>query len=133
MPWSARLNVKTAICFGKVLRRICSFVDKCRYAILGLTYQYTTSRISRSKYDNFHRLFHDEVARLSQARPGGRGSQSLHPDDSSIRPSEEFRFTLFRHWTLYDSMFHSSYVANKLGIWKERGRKKLAGLLAKMG
>ena len=40
---------------------------------------------------------------------------------------------LFRHWTLYDAMFHSSYVAGKLGIWKEKGRQKLTGLLAKMG
>jgi hypothetical protein len=40
---------------------------------------------------------------------------------------------LFRHWTLYDAMYHSSYVASKLGIWKERGRKRLTGLLAKMG
>jgi cell division control protein 45 len=30
-------------------------------------------------------------------------------------------------------MFHSSYVAGKLGVWKERGRKRLTGLLAKMG
>lgn len=30
-------------------------------------------------------------------------------------------------------MYHSPYVASKLGIWKERGRKKLSGLLAKMG
>ena len=30
-------------------------------------------------------------------------------------------------------MYHSPYVASKLGIWKERGRKKLGGLLAKMG
>lgn len=40
---------------------------------------------------------------------------------------------LFRHWNLYDAMYHSSYVASKLGIWKERGRKRLTGLLAKMG
>lgn len=40
---------------------------------------------------------------------------------------------LFRHWTLYDAMYHSSYVASKLGIWKEKGRQRLTGLLAKMG
>ena len=40
---------------------------------------------------------------------------------------------LFRHWNLYDAMYHSSYVASKLGIWKERGRKRLSGLLARMG
>jgi cell division control protein 45 len=39
---------------------------------------------------------------------------------------------LFRHWTLYEATYHSSYVAGKLG-WKERGRKRLTGLLAKMG
>lgn len=40
---------------------------------------------------------------------------------------------LFRHWSLYESMYHSSYVASKLGIWRERGRQKLQNLLAKMG
>jgi len=44
-----------------------------------------------------------------------------------------FRFCFFFFFFLYDAMYHSSYVASKLGIWKERGRKKLTGLLAKMG
>jgi cell division control protein 45 len=57
----------------------------------------------------------------------------VNPDDSSIRSTEELRFTLFKHWNLYDAMLHSSYVASRLGIWKERGRKRLTGLLAKMG
>lgn len=74
----------------------------------------------------------DEVARLNPPDDAST-SALLHPDDSKIRPSEELRFSLFRHWNLYDSMYHSSYVANKLGIWQERGRKKLQGLLAKMG
>jgi cell division control protein 45 len=30
-------------------------------------------------------------------------------------------------------MYHSNYVASKLGIWRERGRKKLQNLLAQMG
>jgi cell division control protein 45 len=50
-----------------------------------------------------------------------------------IRASEEFRFTLFRHWNLYDSMLHSGYVAGKLKLWRDRGRRNLLGLLAKMG
>ena len=37
----------------------------------------------------------------------------------SLRATDELRFALFRHWTLYDAMFHSSYVASKLGIWKD--------------
>jgi cell division control protein 45 len=56
-----------------------------------------------------------------------------NPDDHSIRPSEEFRFTLYRHWNLYDAMYHSGYVASKMGIWREKGKGRLQGMLAKMG
>lgn len=109
-----------------------TFLD--RLAILGLTYQYTTSRISRTDYETFHAVYHDEVFRLNPPPPAGENAMiSLNPDDLSVRATEELRFMLFRHWTLYDAMLHSSYVASKLGIWKERGRKKLTGLLAKMG
>ena len=101
-----------------------------RLAILGLTYQYLTSKISRDSYDFWHSLYLDEVARLNPPLPTNK---TTHPDDTSIRPSDELRFALFRHWNLYDAMYHSPYVASKLGIWKERGRKKLSGLLAKMG
>ena len=107
-----------------------------RLAILGLTYQYTTSRISRDVYDTYQSVYYDEVFRLHPSTNTADSKNaliSLNPDDQSIRVSEELRFMLFRHWTLYDAMFHSSYIASKLGIWKERGRKKLTGLLAKMG
>lgn len=81
-------------------------------------------------------MYHDEVSRLNPPPPDGLNHHSLislTPDDISIRSTEELRFMHFRHWTLYDAMYHSSYVASKLGIWKERGRKRLTGLLAKMG
>ncbi|KAF8654220.1 hypothetical protein AX16_003744 [Volvariella volvacea WC 439] len=107
-----------------------------RLAILGLTHQYNTSKISRERYEYFHSIYHDEVSRLNPPLPDGFNGYSLTaltPDDVSIRPIEELRFMHFRHWTLYDAMLHSSYIASKLGIWKERGRKRLTGLLAKMG
>ncbi|KIY43614.1 CDC45-like protein [Fistulina hepatica ATCC 64428] len=100
-------------------------------AILGLTYQYLTSRISRKYYDIYQSAYSDEVARMHP--PGAATNGPRNPDDASIRVSDELRFTLFRHWNLYDAMLHSSYVAGKLGIWRERGRKRLTGLLAKMG
>ncbi|KAJ3863879.1 CDC45-like protein [Lentinula novae-zelandiae] len=109
-------------------------IDLLWFAVLGLTFQYTTSRISRDKYDDYQSIYSDEVVRLSPPLPPGeRNTASSNPDDHGIRTTDELRFMLYRHWTLYDAMFHSSYVAGKLGIWKERGRKKLTGLLAKMG
>ena len=106
-----------------------------RLAILGLTNQYIRCRISRSEYEKYHSIYYDEVSRLNPPPPANDayGLASLSADDMSLRTTDELRFELFRHWTLYDAMFHSSYVAGKLGIWKEQGRKRLTGLLAKMG
>lgn len=55
------------------------------------------------------------------------------PTDTSIRLSPEPRFLLIRHWSLYDSMLHSPYLAARLHIWSDVGRKRLHKLLAKMG
>lgn len=106
-----------------------------RLAVLGLTYQYSTCRISRDEYEKYHSIYNDEVSRLNPPPPNNdtQGLAALNADDMSLRSTDELRFALFRHWTLYDAMFHSSYVASKLGIWKEQGRKRLTGLLAKMG
>ncbi|KAJ6500517.1 CDC45-like protein [Mycena sanguinolenta] len=127
---------QSAACTIYVLATVLERVDNelLWLAILGLTFQYTTSRISRDTYDTYHSAYRDEVFRLNPQPPAGENAMlSSNPDDLSVRATEELRFMLFRHWTLYDAMLHSSYVAGKLGIWKERGRKKLTGLLAKMG
>ncbi|KAF7353604.1 Cell division control protein 45 [Mycena venus] len=112
--WHGQSAAGTIYVLATILERVDN--ELLWLAILGLTFQYTTSRISRD------------------TPPAGENAMiSLNPDDLSVRATEELRFMLFRHWTLYDAMLHSSYVAGKLGIWKERGRKKLTGLLAKMG
>ncbi|KAF4614933.1 hypothetical protein D9613_002936 [Agrocybe pediades] len=133
-------NVLTMISSGIVpaTRKYILDIDAVsfRLAILGLTFQYITSRISRESYDDYHARFYDEVSRLNH-RPDNDDDthflMSVSADDMGVRTSDELRFMLFRHWTLYDAMFHSSYVASKMGIWKEKGRSRLTGLLAKMG
>ena len=112
-------------------------------AILGLTYQFTANLIDREKYDSYASLLVNEVERLNIGAPAARAplnglmphslAAPYNPDDRSIRQSDEFRFMLFRHWNLYDSMYHSGYVAGKMKLWRDRGRKNLQGLLAKMG
>ncbi|KAF8436873.1 CDC45 family [Boletus edulis BED1] len=133
--WYSQSASATIYILATVLER--ADCDLLWLAILGLTYQYTTSRISRGFYEKYHAIYYDEVSRLNPLPAGVTTNidtiTAVGPDDLSIRSTEELRFTLLRHWTLYDAMFHSSYVAGKLGIWKERGRKRLTGLLAKMG
>ena len=128
------------------VRRLTMLGAVNRMAILGLTYQFTANLIDREKYDSYASLLVNEVERLNigvaAAAPARAPLNGLmlhsaavpyNPDDRSIRQSDEFRFMLFRHWNLYDSMYHSGYVAGKMKLWRDRGRKNLQGLLAKMG
>lgn len=44
-----------------------------------------------------------------------------------------YKFVLLRHWSLYESMYHSPYVASGLGIWNESGKLELDQILAEIG
>ena len=46
---------------------------------------------------------------------------------------DDFRFPLMRHWTVYDSIIHSRYVATRLQTWQEKGKDKVKELLVRMG
>ncbi|KAH9838833.1 cell division control protein 45 [Teratosphaeria destructans] len=74
-----------------------------------------------------------ENGRTPHTDPDGIPTHARSPTDSSIRLSPEPRFLLIRHWSLYDSMMHSPYLATRLHVWGEQGRKRLHKLLAKMG
>lgn len=124
-----------------------TLISALRLAIVGLTYQYVTNKIDRDEYESRHTLYIDEIARLNPQRfasssqqqqsngllPSSQNGNSPNPDDESISQSNELRFVLYKHWNLYEAMLHSGYVAGRMGIWREKGRKRLVGLLAKMG
>lgn len=101
-------------------------------AILGITDQFIHERIDEETYEHHIDLYNrnvDELEDVSGQNTEGSGSVAHY----KITRINEYRFMLFRHWTLYDSMFHSPYVAARLGIWQEPGRAKLQTMLAKMG
>lgn len=54
-------------------------------------------------------------------------------EDSSLYIETDYPFYLLRHWSLYDSMSHSSYVSAKLRLYTEDGRRLMHKMLAKMG
>ena len=96
--------------------------------------------------EGIRQVLRDEVRRLNPPDPTdvrnevARGESSgvipttaRSPTDTSIRLSPEPRFLLIRHWSLYDSMLHSPYLAARLHLWSDTGRKRLHKLLAKMG
>lgn len=102
-----------------------------------LPHQYhQTWRSTRSS--RIYALLRDEVRRLNppphDSSPSmSPNTSSASPTDTSIRLSPDPRFVLLRHWSLYDSMLHSPYLASRLHIWNESGVKRLHKLLARMG
>lgn len=95
--------------------------------------------------EHIRQILRDEVHRLNPPDPFERDrdirgeingvipTTARSPTDTSIRLSPEPRFLLVRHWSLYESMLHSPYLAPRLHVWTENGRKRLHKLLAKMG
>ena len=59
----------------------------------------------------------------------------LHPCMTLLhaRPVEDLQFPLMRHWTLYDAMIHSPYLAVRLHTWQAKGQRRVETLLTKMG
>ncbi|KAI9238593.1 MAG: CDC45 family [Podila humilis] len=106
-------------------------------AIVGLTAQYVNEQIGHKDYLDIVQAYKNESERMAPKGTAETGDdlvpQTTATEDGVIRCTDEYRFMMVRHWSLYESMYHSNYVASRLGIWREPGRKRLLALLAKMG
>lgn len=104
-------------------------------AIVALSDYLVNSKIDWDRYEDYILApdgFRSTVRTLNYADE----DILLGPKDIQERISyveTEYRFMLYRHWTLFDSMYHSPYVAYKLAVWKEQGLKNLQLFYAKMG
>ena len=54
-------------------------------------------------------------------------------EDHRIVFEEDFKFMMYRHWSLLESMRHSDYIAAKFEVWTSVGQKKLKTMIAQMG
>ena len=107
-------------------------------AIVSLTDQYVHQRLSHESYTAGVMELATQVSNLPGAdAPTSRvleeGTVVRAFEDRRVQYSEEFRFTLLRHWSLYEAMLHSGYVATRMQTWREVGRASLHSLLAHLG
>eukprot|EP00808_Paulinella_micropora_P021793 g56480.t1 len=110
-------------------------------SIVGLTDQLVFERIQKERYEWHVRHTSEEVDRLNFQEEDEDTKESKIEADQLVSLGKighisfkmEYRFICFRHWNLYDSMYHSQYVATRLGVWMDSGQRKLHSLLAKMG
>lgn len=114
-------------------------------AIVGLTDQLVHERIEYEKYVGEAQALQAEVGALNQdggdetrevAGEEGGQSVSVRQHIASrlrIDSVQELRLSLMRHWTVYEALRHSPYIASRLGLYQQAGRDKLDVWLARMG
>ncbi|PIK60025.1 putative cell division control protein 45-like [Apostichopus japonicus] len=105
--------------------------DLLWWAITALTNQLIAKKIDREKYVS-------DVTELNRhvSRHNHRGNEEENPlSVNSMKVSfvPELQLTLYKHWSLFESMKHSSYTACTLKLWTLKGQKKLHEFLADMG
>jgi cell division control protein 45 len=97
--------------------------------VIGLTYQYIHSRVSRLQYDESVVELQREISRLNKQKDVKKqDKERINREVGTIDQSQEYlspfinayrlRFMLLRHWTLFDSAYYSNYIATKFEIWK---------------
>ena len=117
-------------------------LDLVWQAVLGTTDQYHRARIDHKTYESIceyltvllgeHLTSAADRARYVVAE-GDNEVVAQGAETGHIQEVREFRFFMYRHWSLFDSMYHSPYIASKMPIWQQQGTLKLQELLAKMG
>lgn len=137
MPWD---EPATTICgmFGA-----CRVASWCvfRCSILGITAQALMEQCGLAAYEaevswlreRCLQLNRDTSVRPSVPRRDSEPTEDYTSRDGRIRYEPEFRFMLTRHWTLFSSMLHSRYMATRLAVWRDKGRRLLETFIVKMG
>lgn len=113
--------------------------DLLWYAITGVTDLYLQAQVIEEDYSERLKSLKRVQTRLnpnavqkSKAEAANVSAVMINAD-GLISAEQDLKFILLRHWTLYSSMLHSDFIASRLSAWRERGRKQLELLLARMG
>lgn len=116
----------------------CTNNDLLWYAITGVTDQYLRASLSENSYSkqlqnlkNAQERLNPNIMQKSKAESSS-GPTALVNSDGVVSYEADLRFVLLRHWSVYHSMLNSEFVASRLGTWREKGKRELELLLAKI-
>ncbi|EKE41756.1 hypothetical protein ENUP19_0296G0021 [Entamoeba nuttalli] len=102
--------------------------DMYWYAAIGVCDQYISLKINAKTYVHAIQYFIDNL-QLETLEI----TDLLQTVKTPMCVKMDCQLMLLRHWTLYDSLFHTREIASKLGIWTSRGKEKFDVLIADMG
>ncbi|EDW78297.1 uncharacterized protein Dwil_GK16247 [Drosophila willistoni] len=103
-------------------------MDLLWWAIVGITEQLILGKIESSSYTLELENIQSHVSRLTN-KTNDQNTMS----SAKIHFEDDLHLTLYRHWTVVDSMRYSRYAACQLKLWTLRGEKRLHELLVEMG
>lgn len=112
-------------------------------AVIGVCDQWVNHKIDSRQYDSSCDFLTNHVSRLGHLRSERNGGAlSEIPIDSdnisrnqslSIQCIEDLQLSLYRHWSLFESLRHTSSVCAKFKVWTPTGHKRLLEFLAELG
>eukprot|EP01001_Neometanema_parovale_P009541 NODE_577_length_2295_cov_26.152394_g547_i0.p1 GENE.NODE_577_length_2295_cov_26.152394_g547_i0~~NODE_577_length_2295_cov_26.152394_g547_i0.p1 ORF type:complete len:630 (+),score=116.55 NODE_577_length_2295_cov_26.152394_g547_i0:35-1924(+) len=107
-------------------------------AICGLTERYISGRLSKDKYRTIISEFLTLVQNRAALKPRKvvlqDGFSTSKFNESLLEVSEELMFMLLRHWSLYESLTHSSCSVSQLKLYQgEQGKRTIDTLFSKIG
>ena len=102
-------------------------------AVIGVTSQIVAEQISLEKYESEMEELSTLVGSLNPPLNAQEERSMSGMEEGRISRMDDFRFMLYRHWSLYQGMYHSSYIATRLAIWKDKGKRRLENLLTTIG
>lgn len=111
------------------------------WAIIGMTDHFVNERMTSEDYRRYAKNVANEVLlsnsqqRLEVIMDNGVAIPvtSINTDQGIVVVEKDLRLMLYRHWNLYDSLFHTSFMAARLNTWREQGRENVHLLLASIG
>lgn len=112
--------------------------DLLWYAITGVTDQYLRTSLSEESYSKQAQIMKNAQERLNpnviqkSKAESSNNIFTLANADGVISFESDLRFVLLRHWSVYNSMLNSDFVSSRLSSWREKGKRQLELLLAKM-
>lgn len=103
-------------------------IDLLWWAIVGITEQLILGKIESSTYVLETERIQSHVSRLSN-----KSNDNSIQTGLKISYEKDLHLSLYRHWSVYESLKNSLYSSCKLKLWTLRGEKKLHELLVEMG
>ena len=113
-------------------------------AILGVYDQFINCKTDPRKFENYVTFLQSHVTRLNHVRSErvGGALNDIVVDGDNVQPrshtleiayTRDLHLSLYRNWSLFESMRHAPQVLCKFKVWTPRGEKRLLEFFAELG